>query len=94
MAGPPIGHPVVIVTREEALPVLTGIVCVLVTSTLRGHPADVLLGRAEGLRHESAANCDNLLTVRVDWLRRRLGHLAPDKVFELDRALRVALGLP
>jgi mRNA interferase MazF len=85
-------HPVVVVTRETAIPLLTSLVCVLVTTRIRGHVAELQLGVDEGLRQESAANCDNLFTLPKRALR-RVGRLGPSKQQELDRALLIALGL-
>jgi mRNA interferase MazF len=86
-------HPVVIVTRDTALPVLSTAVCALVTSTFHGHVAEVEVGRNEGLDHDSAVNCDNLFTLPKNVLRRRRGRLGPAKLTQLDRALIIALGL-
>lgn len=66
--------------------------CVLVTSHIRGHVAEVQVGQDEGLRDESAANCDNLFTLPKTVLR-RVGRLGPAKSYELDAALAVALAL-
>ena len=86
-------HPVVIATRQSAIPLLSALVCVLVTSTFHGHVAEVELGRAEGLDHDCALNCDNLFTLPKDVLVRRRGQLGPNKLAQFDRALVVALGL-
>ncbi len=86
-------HPVVAVTRDSAIPVLSAVVCVLVTSTFHGHVAEVELGPSEGLDRKSAANCDNVFTLPKRVLSRRRGMLGPTKLNELDRALMVALGL-
>lgn len=86
-------HPVVVVTRDTAIPLLTSVVCVLVTSRSRGHVAEVELTTGEGLDHDSFANCDNLFTLPVTFLSRRRGRLGPHRLAELDRALVVALGL-
>ena len=86
-------HPIVVATRDTAIPVLTSLVCVLVTSTFRGHVAEVAVGRDEGLRSESAANCDNLFTLPKSVLSRRRGRLGAAKLVEFDRALTIALGL-
>jgi mRNA interferase MazF len=86
-------HPVVVVTRDTAIPLLTTLVCVLVTSSFRQHVAEVELGTAEGLDRESAANCDNLFTLPKSVLTRRRGRLGPVKLDALDRALIIALGL-
>jgi mRNA interferase MazF len=86
-------HPVVIVTRDTAIPVLSSLVCVLVTSTFHHHVAEVSLGPEQGLAHESAANCDNVFTLPTKILSRRRGRLTPIKLAELDAALTIALGL-
>ena len=86
-------HPVVIVTRDTAIPVLSTLVCVLITSRFHGHVAEVSVGRPHGLEHESAANCDNVFTLPVQVLTRRRGRLDATKLLELDAALIIALGL-
>ena len=86
-------HPVVIATRQSAIPLLRALVCVLVTSTFHDHVAEVELGPAEGLDHDSALNCDNLFTLPKEVLVRWRGQLGPDKLVQFDRALVVALGL-
>ena len=86
-------HPVVIVTRDTAIPLLTSLVCVLVTSTFHDHVAEVGLGSPEGLDHEGAVNCDNVFTLPATVLKRRRGRLGPAKLAALDRALTIALGL-
>lgn len=83
----------VVATRDTAIPVLSSLVCVLVTSSFHGHVAEVELGLEEGLDHESAANCDNLFTLPKTVLTRRRGRLDPRKTAELNRALTIALGL-
>ena len=40
-------HPVVVVTRDTAIPMLTSLVCVLVTITFHHHVAEVALGPDE-----------------------------------------------
>jgi len=86
-------HPVVVVTRNTAIPVLSSLVCVLITSSFRGHVAEVAVGRAEGLDHDSAANCDNVFTLPKAVLERRRGALGAAAVGRLDNALRIALAL-
>ena len=83
----------VIVTRDTALPILSSVVCVLVTSSFHGHVAEVEIGTEDGLEKTSAANCDNIFTVPKRVLTKRRGALGPGKLAELDRALMVALGL-
>lgn len=86
-------HPIVVVTRGSAIPVLSTLVCALVTSTFHGHVAEVEVGDEEGLEHTCAINCDNLFSLPKQVLVRRRGQLGPVKLAQLDRALTVALGL-
>lgn len=86
-------HPVVVVTRDTAIPVLSSLLCVLITSSFHGHVAEVSVGQSQGLDHDSAANCDNIFTLPRQVLTRRRGHLDTAKVAELDAALTIALGL-
>lgn len=83
-----------VVTRDSAIPLLTSVVCVLITSTIRGHAAEVSLDEADGLKHDSAANCDNLFTLPKSLLKRRRGQIGAQKLADLDNALAIALGLP
>lgn len=93
--GPPAGRrPVLVVTRDVAIPVLSAVVVAPLTRTVRGIASEILVGPAEGAAEESAATCDNLLTVpkaRLD--PEPIGILGPARVPELDAALRFALGI-
>ncbi|HKH78369.1 MAG TPA: type II toxin-antitoxin system PemK/MazF family toxin [Solirubrobacteraceae bacterium] len=89
----PIVRPVVIATRETAIPVLARLSCVVVTSTVRGHVAEVELTRSHGVREPSVANCDWLVNVAKDRLVRRRGSLDPVTIRRLNTALVLALGL-
>jgi mRNA-degrading endonuclease toxin of MazEF toxin-antitoxin module len=90
--GPEV-RPAVVVTRATAIPVLRSLICVAVTSTVRGHVAEVELARSHGLQEPSVANCDWLFTIPKDSFLRRRGELDPVTVRRLDAALVVALGI-
>jgi mRNA interferase MazF len=49
----------VILTRDVAIPHLSGIVCAIVTSTVRGLPSEVPVSAESGLGRDSVVNCDN-----------------------------------
>ena len=68
-------RPVLVVTRSEAVPVLTSIVVAPVTRTVRGIPTEVSLGPDEGLDVDCAASFDNLQRVRRSVLTTRVGQL-------------------
>ena len=89
----PVVRPVVIATRETAIPVLSRLTCVVVTKTVRDHVAEVELSRAHGLEGPSVANCDWVINVAKDRLVRRRGSLDPFTLRRLNAALVLALGL-
>jgi mRNA interferase MazF len=68
-------RPVLVVTRTEAVPVLTGIVVAPVTRTIRRIPTEIVVGEAEGLPVECVASFDNLQRIRRSSLTQRLGTL-------------------
>ena len=80
-------RPVLVVTRSEAVPVLTAIVVAPITRTVRNIPTEVPLGSGEGLAVECVATFDNLQRVRRSALTARLGELGARRA-ELCEALR------
>jgi mRNA interferase MazF len=78
-------RPVLIVTRDEAIPVLTWIIVAPVTRTVRDIPTEVGLGPEDGLPEACAAAFDNLQPIRRSFLTQRVGRLREAK--ELCRAL-------
>lgn len=80
-------RPVLVVTRSEAIPVLTGIVVAPVTRTVRNIPSEILLGEGENLEVECAASFDNLQRVLRSALTLRIGSLGP-RIGEICLAIR------
>ena len=68
-------RPVLVVTRDEAVPVLTWIIVAPITRTVRSIPTEILLGPDEGLPAECAATFDNLQPMRRSFLPERIGSL-------------------
>jgi mRNA interferase MazF len=68
-------RPVLVVTRSEAIPVLTGIIVAPVTRTVRTIPTEILLGATEGLQTDCAASFDNLQRILRSALTQRVGGL-------------------
>jgi mRNA interferase MazF len=80
-------RPVLIVTRSEAIPVLSRLVVAPVTRTVRAIPTEVAVGPDEGLPVEAAASFDNLQPVNLRLLTERVGALSSARRHELCRAL-------
>ncbi len=72
---------------------LSQVVVALVTSTIRGLPTEVPVGRDHGLARDSVINCDNLFTIPKQALGARRGALDPPALRALREALMVALEL-
>ncbi len=87
-------RPVVLVSRDEAYAVLTGVTVAEVTTTIRGIRSEVPLGRQEGLRARSVANTDNLQTIPKRLLVERIGRLDAEKLDRLAGAIAYSLALP
>lgn len=68
-------RPVLVVTRDEAIPVLNNVVVAPVTSTVRRIGTCVPIGPDHGIDHESVAAFDNLAVVPKSVLTTRLGSL-------------------
>jgi len=81
-------RPVLVVTRSEAVPVLTWILVAPVTRTVRRIPTEVQLGAAHGLSVDCAASFDNLQPLRRTVLTKRVGELGIEDADEICRALR------
>jgi mRNA interferase MazF len=85
-------RPVVILTRDSAIPYLTSLTIAPITTTIRSIPSEVGLSEADGLVTDCAANCDNLQTVAKAKLGAYITHLAPEKLREVRDAIGFALG--
>ncbi len=81
-------RPVLVVTRSEAVSVLSWIVVAPVTRSARPIPTHLSLGAAEGLSVPCAAAFDNLQPIRRSYLTERVGALDPSRRPELCGALR------
>jgi mRNA interferase MazF len=68
-------RPVLIVSRDEVIPVLNNVVIAPVTSTIRDIPTCIPVGVDEGIDHDSVATFDNLAAVPKSVLTVRLGSL-------------------
>jgi mRNA interferase MazF len=80
-------RPVVVLTRDEALPRLRNVVVALVTRTVRGIETEVEIGPADGMPIECAVSLDNLRTVPQAPLTRPITELDATRMSAIGRAL-------
>jgi mRNA-degrading endonuclease toxin of MazEF toxin-antitoxin module len=80
---------------------LTNVILAPLTTTIKraAEPTQFLVdassaaGKAAGLRHTSVVSCENLTTVALSLVRRRLGQLPPPAMDQVNECLKAALGL-
>jgi len=69
-------RPVLVVTRTEAIPVLTWILVAPVTRTIRNIPTEVNLGVDDGMPAPCVATFDNLQPIRKTFLTEFVGSVS------------------
>lgn len=85
-------RPVLVLTRNSAIPYLSRITVAPITSTIRGVPSELAVGPEDGLKQPCAVNLHNVLTVSKTDVGRRVGQLSDERMREVCRALGFALG--
>jgi len=69
------------------------VICAPVYSVRHGLSTQVPVGIEEGLKHESALHCDELVSIPKPALTDFVGTLSPATLRQLDEALIAALGI-
>jgi mRNA interferase MazF len=85
-------RPVLLLSRPDAYSYLNKFVVAEVTTTIRGIPVEVRLGRRERLAKPCVANFDNLRTVSKSSLKERISTLPELRIGEVKRAAGYAFG--
>lgn len=85
-------RPVVVLSRDAAIPRLRRALIGPCTTTIRGIPSEVVLDpREDPIPRPSAVNLDLVENVSVGVLVERLGRLSEDRMREICEALAVAV---
>ena len=85
-------RPVLILTRDSAIAVLSSVTVAPITSTIRNIPTEVVLTEEDGLPDTCAANFDNIQTVPKGNIGDRISNLTTRKMKEAAKAISFALG--
>lgn len=86
-------RPVLILTRDSAIPYLTGVTVAPITTNVRGIPSEVPLSPAEdGVPADCAVSADNLQTVRKAGLGAQITRLSFERMRDVRAAIEFALG--
>lgn len=69
------------------------VICAPVYSSYDGLSTQVKVAVDEGLKHESGIHCDELVSIPKTLLTHYVGSLSFEKMQELNKALKIAVGL-
>ncbi|MGH9075000.1 MAG: type II toxin-antitoxin system PemK/MazF family toxin [Acidimicrobiales bacterium] len=83
-------RPFLILTRDHLVPLLTQVLGVPATTTVRGIPTEVALDEDDGMPAPCVLNLDNLSLIRPSLCVERITTLCPAKLQAVCAALRVA----
>lgn len=85
-------RPVVVLSRDAAIPRLRRAVIAPCTTNIRGVPSEVFLEPDhDPIPRASAVNLDSIESVSVGSLTQRLGRLSDDRMHQVCSALKVAV---
>jgi mRNA interferase MazF len=85
-------RPVLVLTREAAIPVLKRVTIASITRTIRGIPTEVVLDEHDGMPVRCVVSLDNLGDAWKAMLTEHLTTLGPDRMQEVCQALSIATG--
>jgi mRNA interferase MazF len=86
-------RPVLVLTRNSALPYLSGNTVAEITTTIRGMASEVTLTPGEdGMFAECVVNADNIQTIQKSQLGELITELSPERMREVRQAIEFALG--
>jgi len=85
-------RPVLVLTRQEVIPLLHTVMVAPISSTIYGAPSEVVIGVDHGLKRPSAINLDHVQTVERARLAHYGGSVSPATMKAVCRALAVASG--
>ena len=86
-------HPVLVLTRDAAIPVRNRVTVAPVSTIRRGIPVEVVLDESDGMDHECVLNLDDIATIPKHLLGERVCRLPATRMHEVRAAVMAALGL-
>ena len=90
----PVGRrPVVLLSRDEAYKVRNAVTVAQITTVVRQIPVEIPLNEKDGLPQKCVVNLDTVSTIRKSLLAQRICTLSPEKMRQIETALKFALDL-
>jgi mRNA interferase MazF len=85
-------RPVLVLSRDEVIPLLRTVMVAPITSSVRGAPSEVVVGVEDGLKQRSAVNLDHVQTVDQGRLAHYVGSVSAETMGRVCAALAIATG--
>ncbi len=86
-------RPVALLSRDNAYQVRSLVLIAPVTTRIRNIPSEVHLSQEDGLPRDCVINLDVITTIPKECLSQFITVLKPDRLKEVEKAIRFALGL-
>jgi len=83
-------RPYLVLTRDEAIPVVRDVIAIPATTRTRGIPTEVPLDGSDGMPTECVLRVDQVTTVMAAMLTDRITRLSPARMQQVCLALRRA----
>ena len=91
---PPAGRrPAVLLSRDSAYRVRAAVTVAPITRTKRNIPVEVLLDQNDGMPTRCVVNLDDITTLPKSIIKQRITSLPPERIQQIDEAIRFALDL-
>lgn len=91
---PPAGRrPAVLLSRDSAYRVRAALTVAPITRTIRNIPVEVLLDQSDGMPTRCVVNLDDITTLPKTLIKERITSLSPEKIHQIEEAIRFALDL-
>lgn len=85
-------RPVLVLTRDAAIPVLERVTIASISRTIRDIPTEVVLDEEDGMPGQCAVSLDNLGDVWKVTLTKHITTLEPPRMRDVCQALAIAVG--
>ena len=93
MPAPAGRRPAVLLSRDVAYRVRAAVTVAPVTRTIRDIPVEVLLDPSDGMPTRCVVNLDDITTIPKSLIKQRITSLSPERIHQIDEAIRFALDL-
>ena len=85
-------RPHLVLTRDAAIDILTGVLGVPTTTTVRGIPTEIEIGPDDGMPTRCVLSLDNTRVLPKSFFVERICQLGADRMDRVCRALAIATG--